>query len=50
MVEGNLVTRCKTVAGSLLSAQILARQDDSTLLIVGAGAFASSLIAGYRQL
>ena len=50
MVDGNLVTRWKTAADSLLGAQILARHDAGTLLIVGAGAVAASLIEGYCQL
>jgi ornithine cyclodeaminase len=49
-VDGNLITRWKTAADSLLGAQILARQDASKLLIVSAGTVASSLIAGYLQL
>ena len=50
IIDGNLVTRWKTAADSLLGAQILARQDASRLLIVGAGKVADSLIAGYSQL
>ncbi|MDP4597750.1 MAG: hypothetical protein NWS96_02825 [Pseudomonadales bacterium] len=50
IIDGNLVTRWKTAADSLLGAQILARQDADTLLIVGAGKVADSLIAGYSQL
>lgn len=50
MIDGNLVTRWKTAADSLLGAQILARQDARTLLVVGAGKVAESLLAGYCQL
>lgn len=50
IIDGNLVTRWKTAADSLLGAQILARQDAGRLLIVGAGKVADSLIAGYSQL
>jgi len=49
LVDGNLVTKWKTVADSLLGARFLARADSETLLLVGAGAVASALLEGYTD-
>lgn len=49
LVDGNLVTKWKTVADSLLGARFLARPDSKTLLVIGAGNVASSLIGGYTE-
>ncbi|KGJ02067.1 ornithine cyclodeaminase [Paracoccus versutus] len=47
VIDSQLVTQYKTVADSLLGAQCLARLDSRNLLIVGAGAIASTLARGY---
>jgi ornithine cyclodeaminase len=49
LVDGNLVTKWKTVADSLLGARFLARPDSTTLLLIGAGSVASSLLEGYAD-
>ena len=43
------VTRWKTAADSLLGAQILARPDSQTVLIIGAGTVARSLVHAYKS-
>ncbi|MBL1435869.1 MAG: ornithine cyclodeaminase [Rhodobacteraceae bacterium] len=47
VIDSALVTRWKTVADSLLGAQLLARQDSERLLIIGAGTVAEGLAMGY---
>lgn len=47
LIDGNLVTKWKTAADSLLGARLLARADSETLLIIGAGTVAASLVAAY---
>ncbi|WP_283179797.1 ornithine cyclodeaminase [Gemmobacter sp. 24YEA27] len=47
VIESRLVTRFKTVADSLLGAQMLAREDSRHLVILGAGEVAESLAQGY---
>lgn len=49
LVDGILVTRWKTAGDSVLGARLLARPDSRTLVIVGAGAVAASLIDAYRE-
>ncbi len=48
VIDSALVTRWKTAADSLLGARLLARPDARTLLILGAGSVAASLIEAYR--
>ncbi len=50
VIDSALVTRWKTVADSLLGAQILARADARRLLVIGAGAVAEGLVAAYPVL
>lgn len=50
IIESKLVTELKTAADSVLGAMLLARVDSSTLLIVGAGTVARSLISAYSAL
>ncbi len=47
LIDFHLVTKWKTAADSLLAARRLARPDSRTVLIVGAGAVARSLIEAY---
>ncbi|QLF71798.1 ornithine cyclodeaminase (plasmid) [Peteryoungia desertarenae] len=47
IIESRLITELKTAADSVLGATFLARPDSTTLLIVGAGAVARSLVAAY---
>lgn len=48
LIDSALITRWKTAGDSVLGARLLARSDSRTLLIVGAGAVADSLIEAYR--
>jgi ornithine cyclodeaminase/alanine dehydrogenase-like protein (mu-crystallin family) len=50
LIDGALVTKWKTAADSVLGARLLARAESKTLLIVGAGAVAASLVAAYSEL
>jgi ornithine cyclodeaminase len=50
VIDSALVTRWKTVADSILGAQILARPDARRLLVIGAGAVAEGLVAAYPVL
>jgi len=50
VIDSALVTRWKTVADSLLGAQILARPDAKRMLVIGAGAVAEGLVAAYPVL
>ncbi|SMF16771.1 ornithine cyclodeaminase family protein [Desulfovibrio gilichinskyi] len=47
IIESKLITEFKTAADSVLGASLLARPDSETLLIVGAGTVARSLIKAY---
>jgi len=49
VIDNQLVTRWKTAADSLLGARLLARPDAQSLLIVGAGPVAESLVEAYRS-
>jgi len=49
LIDGNLVTKWKTAADSLLGARLLARDDSETLLIIGAGTVAASLVEAYSE-
>lgn len=49
-LDSDLVTALKTAADSVLGARLLARSDSETLLIVGAGTVAESLIDAYRAI
>jgi ornithine cyclodeaminase/alanine dehydrogenase-like protein (mu-crystallin family) len=48
VIDSALVTKWKTAGDSVLGARLLARPDARSLLIVGAGAVAASLIEAYR--
>lgn len=47
LIDGNLVTKIKTAADSVLGAELLARENSETLTILGAGVVAASLIDAY---
>ncbi|MDO6460951.1 hypothetical protein Q4485_09605 [Granulosicoccaceae sp. 1_MG-2023] len=47
MIDSKLVTELKTAADSVLGASLLARPDSRSLLIVGAGTVARSLVQAY---
>lgn len=49
LVDFHLVTKWKTAGDSLLAARLLARPDSRTILIVGAGTVAASMVAAYRS-
>lgn len=48
LIDGNEITSRRTAAASALAASKLAREDASTLLVVGAGRVASLLAPAYR--
>ncbi|MCW1934179.1 ornithine cyclodeaminase family protein [Pararhodobacter zhoushanensis] len=48
VIDNALITKWKTAGDSLLGARLLARPDAQSLLIVGAGTVAASLIEAYR--
>lgn len=50
IIDSKMVTEIKTAADSVLGATMLARPDSATLLIVGAGTVARSLISAYTAL
>tara|TARA_R110002072_G_scaffold267991_1_gene427045 strand:- start:620 stop:1543 length:924 start_codon:yes stop_codon:yes gene_type:complete len=50
VIDNALITKWKTAGDSLLGARLLARKDARTLLIIGAGAVAASLIEAYSAL
>lgn len=50
LVDFHLVTKWKTAGDSLLSAKKLARPDSRTILLVGAGTVAASMIRAYSSL
>ena len=47
IIESRLITEWKTAADSVLGARLLARPDAQSLLIVGAGTVAASLVRAY---
>lgn len=49
IIDGILVTKWKTAGDSILGARLLARSDSKVVVIIGAGAVASSLIDAYRE-
>lgn len=49
-VDGDLVTRIKTAADSVLGTRLLARPDSKVLTILGAGTIARALIKAYSEL
>ena len=49
VIDFHLVTKWKTAGDSLLSARQLARPDSRTILIVGAGTVARSMVDAYRS-
>lgn len=50
IIESDLVTEWKTAGDSVLGAQLLARPDAKSLLIVGAGVVAASLVRAYSAM
>ncbi|MCT9000422.1 ornithine cyclodeaminase family protein [Chelativorans intermedius] len=50
IIDSRLVTELKTAADSVLGARFLARPDSRSLLIVGAGTVARSLVTAYQAL
>ena len=49
LIDGIMVTKWKTAGDSILGARLLARPDSKTLVIVGAGAVAESLVEAYCE-
>mgnify|MGYP000154885872 CR=1 FL=1 len=49
VIDFHLVTKWKTAGDSLLSARQLARPDSRSILIVGAGTVARSMVGAYRS-
>jgi ornithine cyclodeaminase/alanine dehydrogenase-like protein (mu-crystallin family) len=49
LIDGNMVTKWKTAADSVLGARLLARPESKTLLIIGAGTVANSLVEAYSE-
>jgi ornithine cyclodeaminase len=49
LIDGNMVTKWKTAADSVLGARLLARADCKTLLVIGAGTVAASLVEAYAE-
>lgn len=49
LIDGPLITHWKTAADSLLATRLLARSDAKTLLIIGAGTLAGSLLDAYSH-
>jgi len=49
VLDGVLVTKWKTAADSLLGARLLANPQPRSILLVGAGTVARSLVEGYRR-
>ncbi len=49
LLDGALVTWWKTAGDSVLGARLLARPDAASLLVVGAGVVARSLVDAYRE-
>ncbi len=50
LIDGVLVTKWKTAGDSVLGARLLARTDSQSLLIVGSGTVAKSLISAYTEM
>lgn len=50
IIDGDMLTRWKTAADSVLGARLLARPDSKTLLIIGAGVVARSLVEAYSAI
>ncbi len=50
IIDGDMLTKWKTAADSVLGARLLARPDSKTLLIIGAGVVARSLVEAYSAL
>jgi len=50
LIDGTEMTYWKTAADSALGADLLARQDIQTLLVVGAGAMAPHMVRAYRAM
>lgn len=50
LIDGNMVTKWKTASDSVLGARLLARPDSKTLLIIGAGTVAASLLEAYPEI
>ncbi len=50
LVDGALVTKWKTAGDSVLGARLLARKDSRSLLIIGSGAVAATLIDAYGEI
>ncbi|MFQ6553689.1 ornithine cyclodeaminase family protein [Aestuariibius insulae] len=50
LIDFHLVTKWKTAGDSLLATSKLAHPDSRSILIIGAGTVAASLIDGYREL
>lgn len=50
LIDFHLLTKWKTAGDSLLSAQKLARKDSRSILLVGSGTVASSMISAYGSL
>jgi ornithine cyclodeaminase/alanine dehydrogenase-like protein (mu-crystallin family) len=48
LIDGDMVTKWKTAADSILGAKFLARPDSQSLLVVGAGVVAESIIDAYQ--
>ena len=49
IIDGTLLTKWKTAGDSILGSRFLARPDSQTLVILGAGAVAESLIEAYSE-
>jgi ornithine cyclodeaminase/alanine dehydrogenase-like protein (mu-crystallin family) len=50
IIDGDMLTKWKTAADSVLGARLLARPDSKTLLIIGAGVVARSLVEAYSAM
>ena len=50
LIDGTEMTYWKTAADSALGADLLARQDATTLLVVGAGSMAPHMVRAYRTI
>ncbi|CAM3651416.1 ornithine cyclodeaminase family protein [Parendozoicomonas haliclonae] len=49
IIDGTFLTKWKTAGDSILGSHFLARQDSRTLVILGAGAVAESLVEAYSE-
>jgi ornithine cyclodeaminase len=50
IIDGVLITKWKTAADSMLGVQLLARHDSKTVVVVGSGVLAASLVEAYLAL